>query len=58
MGYYIVPIITYIVSITSIIVVWNQTFFLGELLEIGLKEQEEMDKCWRGGAKCSHEENT
>jgi hypothetical protein len=44
MGYYIVPIITYIVSITSIIVVWNQTFFLGELLEIGLKEQEEMDK--------------
>jgi hypothetical protein len=31
---------------------------LGELLEIGLKEQEEMDKWWRGGAKCSHEENT
>jgi hypothetical protein len=44
MGCYIVPIITYIVSINKYNAVWDQTFFLGELLEIGLKEQEEMDK--------------
>jgi hypothetical protein len=29
-----------------------------ELLKSGQKEQEEMDKWWRGGAKCSHGENT
>jgi hypothetical protein len=44
MGCYIVPTITYIVSIDKYNVVWDQTNFFSELLEIGQKEQEEMDK--------------